>query len=242
MCFADGSLAPTAPDAGTPGPSRALTLRADDGAVVLAHETRAAAPSSTGVVVLPDVRGLHHYYRDLTVRLAECGWEAVAVDYFARTAPDDDRSDGFAFMEHVPQVQQATLALDVQAGVEHLRSVGVERVFTLGFCFGGSASWVQSADTPRLAGCVGFYGGPQRVPADAEPRMQAPLLMLAAGADAHIPVADVQALAERVPVDARVVVFDGAPHSFFDRTAPEHADECARAWREIRAFVGGTAA
>ena len=45
MCFADGSLAPTAPDAGTAGPSRALTLTSADGSTVLAHETRAAAPS-----------------------------------------------------------------------------------------------------------------------------------------------------------------------------------------------------
>ena len=135
------------------------------------------------------------------------------------------------------QTQRETLAADVQAGVDHLRGLGVERVLTLGFCFGGSASWVQSADTPGLAGCIGFYGGPQRVPAEAEAAMTAPLLMLAAGADAHIPVPDVQALADRVPVDARLVVFDGAPHSFFDRTAPEHADACVRAWGEIRTFV-----
>lgn len=238
MCFADGSLAPAAPDAVPAGASRALTLTSADGTTVLAHETRAAAPSRTGVVVLPDVRGLHAYYRELTVRLAECGWESVAIDYFARTAPDDDRSDAFEFRPHVQQTTPEGIAADVQAGVGHLRSLGVERVFTLGFCFGGAYSWRQSADTPGLAGCVGFYGRPALVE-DAVDRAQAPLLVLHAGADENIPVEDVRAFADAAPVEVRMIVFDGCPHSFFDRTAPAHVDACVRAWGEIRTFVDG---
>jgi dienelactone hydrolase len=40
-----------------------------------------------GVVVIPDVRGLHQYYKDLSDRFAEVGLDAVAIDFFARTAP-----------------------------------------------------------------------------------------------------------------------------------------------------------
>ena len=236
MCFADGSLAPAAPGAGQAGDQRALTLTAADGTAVLAHECRPATPGTVGVVVLPDVRGLHAYYRDLTVRLAELGWAAVAIDWFGRTADGEDRSDAFEWGPHVQQLTPEGIAADVQAAVAQLRSLGVERVFTLGFCLGGSYSWRQSADTAGLAGCIGFYGRS----AMSEPvvdRMTAPLLLLVAGADAHIPVEDPQQLADRVPVPAEVVVFDGAPHSFFDRTAPEHAAACELAWERITAFV-----
>src|SRR4051812_1229790 len=125
MCFADGQLAPPAPGAGTAGPNRALTLTAGDGTELMAHECRSAQPSTIGVVVLPDVRGLHAYYRDLTARLAELGWESVAIDYFARTAPDDPRTDEWDFWPHVKLAEPATIALDVQAGVAHLQSLGV---------------------------------------------------------------------------------------------------------------------
>ena len=202
----------------------------------MAHECRSAQPSRIGVVVLPDVRGLHSYYRDLTVRLAELGWEAVAVDYFARTAPDDNRADDWDFWPHVKQAEPATIALDVQAGVEHLRSLGVEQVFTLGFCFGGAYSWRQSSDTPGLSGCIGFYGKPERVEGAVE-RMQAPLLMLHAGADPNIAVEDVQQLADTSPADAELIVFDGMPHSFFDRTSAEHEEACVAAWGHITRFV-----
>ncbi len=237
MCFSDGSLAPAAPTAGTAGEQRALTLTAADGTVLMAHETRSATPATTGVVVLPDVRGLHAYYRDLTVRLAETGVEAVAIDYFGRTAPDEDRSDAFAFWPHIEQTTPEGVAADVAAGVAHLRSLGVERVFTLGFCFGGGYSWRQSADTPGLSGCIGFYGRSDN-PLAVLDEMTAPLLMLVAGADAHIPVEDAKQVADRASVPVELVVFDGCPHSFFDRTAPEHAGACEHAWERITAFLG----
>jgi carboxymethylenebutenolidase len=203
----------------------------------MAHECRAADPGSVGVVVLPDVRGLHAYYRDLTVRLAELGWEAVSIDYFARTAEDSVRDEPFDFWPHIQQTAPETIALDVQAGVAHLRSLGVEQVFTMGFCFGGAYSWRQSADTPGLAGCIGFYGKPERVEGAVE-QMKAPLLMLHAGADPNIRVDDVQRLFDRAPVESKVlVVFEDMPHSFFDRTAAEHADDCAHAWGQIIDFV-----
>ncbi len=236
MCFSDGSLAPQAPEAGTAGPQRALTLTAPDGNVLMAHETRATTAASVGIVVLPDVRGLHTYYRDLTVRLAELGWDAVAIDYFGRTAGSDDRSDDFAFMPHVQQATAEGVACDVQAGVAHLRSLGVDKVFTVGFCFGGSYSWRQSADTPGLDGCIGFYGR-SSYSLPVIDSMTAPLLMLVAGADAHIPVEDPQQVADQASVAVDVVVFDGMPHSFFDRTAPEHAEACVQAWGHLTTFV-----
>jgi carboxymethylenebutenolidase len=202
----------------------------------MAYECRSAAPTKVGVVVMPDVRGLHAYYRDLTVRLAELGWDAVAIDYFGRTAETEDRSDSFDCMPLVKQATPEGVAADVQAGVSHMRSLGVEKVFTLGFCFGGMHSWRQSAVTPDLAGCIGFYGrSAMALPVVDE--MTAPLLILHAGADPNIPVEDPKQIADQASVVVDFVVFDGMPHSFFDRTAPEHADACLKAWNHIIGFV-----
>ena len=239
MCHSDDSRPPAAPGAVPAASDAALELTAADGTRVLAHEARPVTPSGVGIVVLPDVRGLHDYYRRLAVRFAETGAEAVAVDYFGRTAETDDRSEDFAFRPHVDAATPEGIAADVAAAVAHLRERGATRVFTLGFCFGGGSSWRQSADTPGLAGCIGFYGRAS-LAEDAVPGMTAPLLMLVAGADANLPVSDAEALAAaaaaRVPVE--LVVFDGAPHSFFDRSFAEHEADCARAWQEVLRFTG----
>ena len=38
-------------------------------------------------------------------------------------------------------------------------------------------------------------------------------------------------------MEHELVVFDGAPHSFFDRTYEEYADASADAWERVLAFI-----
>ncbi len=60
------------------------------------------------------------------------------------------------------------------------------------------------------------------------------------GADEGIPVEDVRAFEralEEAGVAHEIVVYDGAPHSFFDRKFEEFADSSADAWRRTVAFV-----
>jgi carboxymethylenebutenolidase len=190
---------------------------------------------------MPDVRGLHHFYKELAQRFAEAGIDAVAIDYFGRTAGDGPRGEDFDFRTHVQQTTPEGIVADVGAAVEFLRSgqMGdVRSVFTVGFCFGGAHSWRQSAAGHGLAGCIGFYGVPARV-RDTIPRMSSPLLLLVAGAD-FTPLEEFQkfdAELTEAGVPHRMVVYDGAPHSFFDRTFEEHRDACEDAWRQILAFV-----
>ena len=70
--------------------------------------------------------------------------------------------------------------------------------------------------------------------------MGAPILGLMGGADAGIPVDEVrafeQALAE-AGVEHEIEVYDGAPHSFFDRKQEEFADASADAWNRVLAFI-----
>src|SRR5437879_12411961 len=117
------------------------------------------------MVVMPDVRWLHTFYKELAVRFAETGIDAVAIDYFGRTAGLGDRSEAFEYMPHVEKTTQETIAADVSAAIAHLESKdggAAKAVFTVGFCFGGSSSWNQSALQPRLGGAMSCDGRPSR--------------------------------------------------------------------------------
>jgi len=242
MCHRDDSRPPAAQHAGTVASTVELALDAADGNHFAAYAARAGSPSGAGIVVMPDIRGLHEFYRQLAECYAEVGIDAVAIDYFGRTAGIGDRSEAFEAGPHVQQVTPEGVAADVAAAAGYLRSNeggGVFSVFTVGFCMGGGLSWRQSADTPGLAGAIGFYGRPSFA-GEVATDMRAPLLMLVAGADAHIPVADceqVAVAARGAGVSADLVVYDGAPHSFFDRSAAEHAEACADAWSRIAQFI-----
>jgi carboxymethylenebutenolidase len=208
----------------------------------MAYAARAEQPTGAGIVILPDIRGLHDFYKELAQRFAEAGLDAVAFDYFGRTAGMGSRDESFEWRSHVEQTTPPGIDADVAAAITYLRSDeggAVERVFTVGFCFGGSNSWRQSATQPGLEGAIGFYGQPGRV-RDAIGEMKAPLLLLVAGAD-FTPVAEFEQFdreLENTGVPHRMVVYEGAPHAFFDRTNEEHREASEDAWQQILDFVG----
>jgi len=223
-----------------------LVLEARDGNRFAAFLATPDEPSQTGVVILPDVRGLYHFYEELALRFAERGYPALAFDYFGRTAGVEKRGEDFVYRPHVEAFSPEEIQADVTAAVEHLRSLGVESVFTVGFCMGGRQSWLAAAGGHRLAGAVGFYGRPGES-ADGSPgpeqlasKMDAPVLALQAGADQHITAEDNEAF-ERALSDAGVehelIVYEGAPHSFFDRKQDEFAGASEDAWARVLAFV-----
>jgi carboxymethylenebutenolidase len=218
-----------------------MVLQAADGNRFMAYAAQASAPRGIGMVILPDVRGLHSFYKELADQFAATGIDAVAFDYFGRTAGMGERDEGFEYRPHVDQTTPDGVDADVAAAIAYLRSPAggsVQQVFTVGFCYGGAASWRQSASQAGLAGAIGFYGVPERVRPYVS-AMHAPLLLLVAGAD-FTPVEEFQRFDQEL-TDARVphtmAVYDGAPHSFFDRTFKEHAAACEDAWRQILAFV-----
>jgi carboxymethylenebutenolidase len=243
MCH-DPSDRPPAPpvDVADLDSSGSLELTSADGTVFAAYEAVPTGEPHARVVLLPDVRGLHPYYRALTEQLAEAGLYAVAVDYFGRTAGASLRGDDFDHREHVAAVTPEQVEADVSAAVHHVAPEGDAPVFALGFCFGGGHAWRLAARRPDgrpLAGAIGFYG---RLPLLEEvgDELVAPVLMLVAGEDRATPARDAQALAARLRERGKDVedhLFEGMPHSFFDRDPAEHEEATTRAWRVLLAFV-----
>jgi carboxymethylenebutenolidase len=250
MCFDLDSQPPIPPIAGGSLDAGPLTLTADDGTRLNAFRARAAEPTGAGMVVLPDVRGLFPFYEELALRFAEHGIDAVTIDYFARTAGTAPRPADFDFAPHVGQTTFAGLSADIRAGAAYLRSPeggAVRSLFTVGFCFGGRLSFDASTLGLRLAGVIGFYGppvGPGRndnpAPVDVVGRCECPVLGLFGGADAGIPpeaIAAYDAALTKAGIEHRLVTYDGAPHSFFDRKAHDYAEASAAAWDEVLALV-----
>jgi carboxymethylenebutenolidase len=196
-------------------------------------------PATTGVVVLPDVRGLYRFYEELALRFAERGYAAIAFDYFGRELGVAKRENDWDYMPYVQRLTPQDVQQDVAACVEHLRSIGCTSIFTVGFCFGGSSSWNAAASGHGLRGAIGFYGRPERTLPNVE-RIDVPILALQGGADQAISHEDnlefEHALREHGK-DYELVEFEGAPHSFFDRKQEEFGDASEDAWRRVLEFI-----
>jgi carboxymethylenebutenolidase len=248
MCFDLDSLPPIPAIAGAAVSHRDVVLEASDGTRLAAFAAAPEAPGRTGVVVLPDVRGLYRFYEELALRLAERDYPAIAFDYFGRTAGVAKRDDDFPYMEHVAQTTEAGIQADVAAAVAFLRSAeggSCEAVITIGFCFGGRQSWLAAASGHDLAAAIGFYGSTgerngRPGPVQRAGEMAAPLLALQAGDDANITAADNSAFDEALTaasVEHEIITYPGAPHSFFDRKYDEFTDASADAWSRVLTFL-----
>jgi carboxymethylenebutenolidase len=246
MCHDLDSAPPIPPVSGAAVSHRDLVLEAPDGNSLAAFAAWPDVPSGTGVVVLPDIRGLYRFYEELALRFAEQGHAAITFDYFGRTAGAEKRGDDFEHMPHVEQTTQDGVQADVGAAVSHLRSHEARSIFAVGFCFGGRHSWLAAASGHGLAGAIGFYGRPgpggdgSRGPTQRAGEMTAPILALMGGADPGIPVEDANAFDEALDaagVEHEVVIYPDAPHSFFDRKQEQFASESEDAWSRVLAFL-----
>jgi carboxymethylenebutenolidase len=251
MCFDDDARPPLPPIRGGAIDARDLRLTSRDGTEFAAYGARAERPSGAGILIIPDVRGLSPYYEELTLRFAEAGVDAVAIDFYARSAGPEKRAADFEYEPHVLQLDPASVDADVAAAVDELRSAeggAPQRLYTVGFCIGGRISLLQARSGLGLSGVIGLYPwpvGPHRsglpAPADEAPRFGCPVLVLYGGEDAGIPPEARETFdraLDAAGVEHRTLTYDGAPHSFFDRKADEYADASAEAWREMLDFMG----
>jgi carboxymethylenebutenolidase len=251
MCFTPTSRPPIAPIHGGALDGTRIELTAADGNRFVAFRARATDPTGNGIVILPDVRGLYSFYEELALRFAEAGVDAVAIDWFGRTAGVEPRTADFEFMPHVAKTTWAGISADIAAGVGDLRSAagGADAsVSTVGFCFGGRMAFDSATLGLGLAGVIGFYGVPvgtgrndAPAPIDVVNAMACPVLGLFGGADAAIPhtaVKDFEAALGQAKVEHRIVEYEGAPHSFFDRSYEEHEAASEDAWNQVLRFIG----
>src|SRR3954454_21588789 len=249
MCHDHDSRPPAPPRTGDVAERGTLTLTSADGTEFSAAYAAPAGPARAGVVILPDIRGLHPYYVALAERFAEAGLAAVAIDWFGRTAGVAEagtREEDFDWQTHIPQTSPAGIDADTAARIEYLgsRTEPTLPVVTVSFCFGGSQAWRQSAGDLDLAGSAGFYGK-RGVVGEAATAARRPVVMIIAGADAPTRVAaqlQLAATMRAAGADVDDVVYEGAPHSFFDRAYGEWAEACQDAWGHVLALTDRVAA
>lgn len=249
MCFDASARPPAPPVKRGRAESHRVILDAPDGNQIAATVALADAESPPGIVILPDLRGLHPYYERLAEYVAETGANASAIDLFGRTAGPHHRTEDFDPQSHMAAATDDGVSLDVSGAVAELERRGSNRIFVLGFCFGGRAALMQGSRSD-LAGTISFYGWPLKrqsengqSPLDLanEGQLRSPALAFFGENDEKIPVRDARIFEEALKASGashEVVIYPAAPHSFFDRQMEEHQADCSDAWRRILGFIG----
>jgi carboxymethylenebutenolidase len=219
-----------------------LRVRTTDGEMAL-YDAEPEGPARAAVVVVQEAFGVNGHIEDVTRRFAAAGYRAVAPHLFHRTG--DAVLDYGSFdkvMPHMGALSEAGLISDLDTTVGHLAAAGFEsrRVGVVGFCMGGSVSFLAAARRP-LGAAVTFYGGgvvegrfgaPSLV--ELAPSLKTPWLGLYGDLDQGIAVEEVESLREAVAkatVPAEIVRYAEAGHGFHcDARGSYHQASADDAW------------
>jgi carboxymethylenebutenolidase len=200
-----------------------------------------ARPKNAGrypaVIVIHEIWGVVDHIKDVSRRLANEGYVALAVDLFGKTV--SSLEEGRKLRE---ELSEDRIMGDLKGAFDYLQSleyVEPKCIGSIGFCMGGGLSLLLACRNKELAGAVVFYGR-NPSPIDLVKNVHCPILGNYAGADMAIKEADISLLKEALTKYGKVFdlkVYPGAPHAFFNDTRESYRPEAAKdAWKRTLDF------
>ena len=199
------------------------------------------------VLVIQEIFGCSDWLRATTDQLAAEGFIAIAPDLLCGRGPNGGGTDSFPGRDAVVKAVRdlkpdATNAmLDAAFAYGKTLPAGNGKIATVGFCWGGGASFAYAVHNPDLAAAVVCYGTPPSDPA-AFAKINAPIMGFYGGDDARV-TATVPA-AEKAMAAAKKIytpfTFADAGHGFFrQQTGKDGANRKAvdEGWPKLVAFI-----
>jgi len=196
------------------------------------------------VLVISEIFGVHEYIADVTHRLAQAGYMAIAPELFVRQGDPSEYGELAKLQsEIIAKVPDAQVMSDLDATVAWVSRNGgnVQKLAITGFCWGGRITWLYAAHQPQLKAGVAWYGrlvGNTTAQTPAHPlalasQLKAPVLGLYGAADTGIPLDTVEkmkaALAQGsgAAKSSEFVVYPEAPHAFHADYRPSYRKAAA---------------
>jgi carboxymethylenebutenolidase len=197
-------------------------------------------------LVIHEIFGLSDWIRAVADQLAKEGFIAVAPDLLSGKGPGGGGTDSAASRDDVVKLVRTLTPAETTARLNAVREWAVRlpsangKSATIGFCWGGSASFAYAAAQPLLNAAVVYYG---TAPTDeALAAIRAPVLGHYGGDDARVTatVAPTEAAMKKAGKTYEPHVYDGAGHGFLrQQSGKEGANLKATraAWPRTVAFL-----
>ena len=165
-----------------------------------------------GVIVIQEVFGVDRYVRADVDRWAALGFEAIGPSMFDRIEPGyvgehtpDSFPKAIGMMQATPWDQAVA---DIATCVDFLKERGP--VFVLGYCYGGSLSYISATKLEGLGAASCYYGS--LLPKHAEDQPLCPTIAHFGRLDSYIPLDGVEAFSAARP-DVPTYLYE-AGHGF----------------------------
>ncbi|MBZ5552053.1 MAG: dienelactone hydrolase family protein [Acidobacteriia bacterium] len=197
------------------------------------------------VLVIHEIFGLSDWIRAVADQLAAEGYIAVAPDLLSGKGPGGGGTDSVSSRDDVVKLIRSLTPEETIARLNAVRAYAIHlpaasgKSATVGFCWGGSASFAYAAAQPDLNAAAVYYGTPPDAAGLA--RIKAPVAGFYGGDDARVTATVEPATAEmkRLGKVYDPHIYEGAGHGFLRaQTGKDGANLKAtqQAWPSMLAF------
>ncbi|MCI3131285.1 dienelactone hydrolase family protein [Phenylobacterium aquaticum] len=167
-----------------------------------------------GVVVIQEIFGIDEHIRRDVDRWAELGYEAIAPSLYDRREPGftaGHDADGMtAGVTHARATPLDQALSDIDACRAAMAPAG--KVFVVGYCYGGSLTWLAACQLDGFAAGSSYYGSMVQANADKTPKC--PVIVHLGRKDAMIPADEVKAAVQAANPNVPVYIYEDAGHGF----------------------------
>ncbi len=205
-----------------------------------------ARPTNTdgnlpGLIVIHEWWGLNENIQMMTRRLAGEGYVALAVDlYEGEVASEPEKA-----LELLRESQEKTRRLkqNIRQAYRYLETKqNVEKIASIGWCFGGTWSLNTALLFPRkLDAAVIYYGGGLETNPDRLKSLQMPILGIFGELDKNPSVETVRAFEaalQQLDKSAEIHIYENADHAFANPSGTRYnAVAAQQAWQETTEFL-----
>lgn len=221
----------------------------------LAIDAYLAMPETTekvpAVIVIQEIFGVNAHIRDITERIAQAGYIAIAPAIYQRQAPGFEvgytAADTEIGRKYKNQTKATELLGDIQATIDYLYQLPQVKpggVGAIGFCFGGHVVYL-AATIPDITATASFYGAGivNFCPGESEPTITrtqditGTIYAFFGTEDPLIPNEQTDAIeAELIEqnIPHQVFRYSGATHGFMcDRRDSYNPDAVRDAWTKV---------
>lgn len=225
-----------------------VELQVADGTTMYAYVSlpENSSEKSPAIIVIQEAYGVNAHMKRVTDKFASEGYIAICPELFHRTAPkgyEGDYRDFNSVMPHFSKVTVENLEADLKACYEWLTGqpeTDQERIFSVGYCLGGYASFVANTTLP-LRAAISYYGGRTHTLLDRVDRLSGKHLFFWGGLDKHILKEHVDAVTAALDNAGKPyvnVIFSDAEHAFNSDDRPSFNENASKeAWALTLEFL-----
>jgi carboxymethylenebutenolidase len=165
-----------------------IELTAGDGHKLSAYRAEPKGKPRGALIVVQEIFGVNSHVKSVADGYAAEGYLAIAPAFFDRVERGLDIGYAPADIERgrafIPKMQWDKVMNDAGAARDNVKSAG--KVGIVGYCWGGTVSWMAASRLAGIAAAVTYYGG--GITANSGEKPKCPVMCHWGEADQGIPI------------------------------------------------------